>query len=58
MTKEELNNLIPRETMVYAKRDGVGYTFMHITEDGDYQLCGLPYPYPKNIMLDCFEIRR
>ena len=57
MTKEQLKNLIPRKTMVYAKGDGVGYTFMGINPDGKYQLCGLPFGYENYIIMNCFEIK-
>lgn len=57
MTKEQLENLVPRMTIVYAKRDGVGYTFMGVNPDGKYQLCGLPFGYDDDIMMNSFEIR-
>lgn len=56
MKKEELKNLIPGKTMVYRKRDGVGYTFIGVDENGNYKLCGMP-AYEKCIMLECFEVR-
>lgn len=56
MTREELLALTPKETMVYRKSDGVGYTFMGIDEDGKYMLSGMP-SYEDYLMMSCFELR-
>ncbi len=44
MTKEELESLIPRKTMIYS--------------NGKYQLCGLPYGYDECVMMNSFEINK
>ena len=58
MTKRELDNLVPRKSMVYSKKEGksVQWMFMGINPDGKYQLCGLPFGYEKYLMIDCFEV--
>jgi hypothetical protein len=56
MTKEELRSLIPIESMVYSKKENVGYTFMGIDKNGKYQLYGLPCAYDEYIMLNSFKI--
>lgn len=54
MTKQELDALVPNQSMVYAIRDGAEYTLIGKTEEG-YLLCGKPFPLDEHIMLTCFE---
>jgi len=58
MTRDQLNKLEPRKTMVYKKREGksVQYMFMGINKEGRYQLCGMPFGYEDYLMINCFEV--
>lgn len=58
ITKQEMLKMIPHKTMVFAKNDGVGYTFMGIDEDGKYLLCGMPYSYEDYIIMNSFEVKK
>lgn len=57
ITKEQLDSLVPRETMIYAKSDNVGYTFMGIDDNGKYLLYGVPNGYSNYIIMDCFYLK-
>ena len=57
MTKEQFESLIPRESMVYNIRDGVGYTFMGVDKNGYCRLSGLPVEYEDYLIISCFEIK-
>lgn len=57
MTKQERESMIVNKTTLYSKRDGVGYTFMGVDEDGRYKLCGMPFGYEDYIIENCFELK-
>lgn len=60
MTKQELAQLIPKESMIYSKREGktVQWMYMGRNKDGTYQLCGLPFGYSEDLLLTRFEVVR
>lgn len=57
MTRTELDSLIPNKSMVYAKRDDVGYTFLGIDANGKYRLCGMPFGYEDYIIMNSFYVK-
>lgn len=58
MTKEEFDNLIPKKSMVYNKRDGVGYTYMGMDENKMCRLYGLPIEYEDYLIRSCFYVKK
>ena len=58
MTRLEFDNLIPRETMLYPKSEGISvqYMFMGQNNDGTYQLYGKPCGYQDYLIINHNEV--